>query len=307
MTPQPLLIYVPGLLPKPEPAVHRAALLRCLLAGIERVDPDTATALAAKRESFEIVSWTYGFYGEHREAAQDAAAIDALIAQQEVTEEDLRDATSFRRRLARSIFALGDMLPFLIPHIANEQQELHLRDLRRYVRNGNGVAESIRGMLKERLREGHAAGRPMLLIAHSMGSVIAFEALWQLSRAHREPVQVDLLLTMGSPLGQRYIQNRLKNRDAIGKMRYPDNIRRWINLSAVGDLTAIDTELRTDFGRMVDEGLVETIDDRLIYNWFRLDGELNTHAEYGYLINPETAAIVSNWWRAVSPDPGWGE
>lgn len=307
MTPEPLLIYVPGLLPKPEPGLHRAALLRCLQAGVERVDPDVAMALSARRETFDIVSWTYGFYGEHREAELDAPAIDALIAQQKVAEQDIVEASSFRRRLARSIFALGDMLPFLIPHIANEQQELHLRDLRRYVMNRNGVAEAIRGMLKERLREAHAAGRPILLIAHSMGSVIAFEALWQLSRAHREPMRVDLLLTMGSPLGQRYIQNRLKNRDAIGTVRYPDNIARWINLSAVGDLTAIDPQLETDFGEMVEAGLVETIDDRLIYNWFRLDGELNTHSEYGYLINPETAEIVSNWWRAVTPDPGSGE
>ena len=32
-------------------------------------------------------------------------------------------------------------MPFLIPHIANERLELHLRDLRRYVRNRDEIAE----------------------------------------------------------------------------------------------------------------------------------------------------------------------
>ena len=39
---QPLILYIPGLLPKPVPAVHRDALLRCLLAGVRRVDESVA-------------------------------------------------------------------------------------------------------------------------------------------------------------------------------------------------------------------------------------------------------------------------
>jgi hypothetical protein len=131
-----------------------------------------------------------------------------------------------------------------------------------------------------------------------MGSVIAFEALWQLSRIEHAPLQIDLFLTMGSPLGQRYIQKRIKGRDAIAAARYPANIRRWVNLSAVGDLTSLDPELQNDFGEMLKFGLVECIDDREVNNWFRFDGELNTHSEYGYLINPETASIVADWWRS---------
>jgi hypothetical protein len=150
------------------------------------------------------------------------------------------------------------------------------------------------------LRQAWDEHRPILLIAHSMGSVIAYEALWQMSRATREALQIDLLLTMGSPLGQSYIQKQLKGVDAIGVVRYPANIRHWVNLAAVGDLTAIDPALRNDFGEMLRAGLVEEIEDRRIFNWFRQGGVLNPHAEYGYLINPETASVVIDWWRAVS-------
>lgn len=299
----PQIIYVPGLLPKPAEQVHSEALLRCLLAGIERIDSSVAEQLQSTPDSFEIIAWTYDFYGEHRDFALDAASVDALLAQETLSKADRNEATSARKRLVRWILRLADKLPFLIPHVANERMQLHLRDLRRYTKNHNEVAEHTRNILKTSLRKARDADRPILLLAHSMGSVIAYETLWQMSRATREPMYVDLLVTMGSPLGQRYIQRRLKGGDAIGSVRYPNNIKRWINLSAEGDMTAIDPTLRTDFGAMVRDGLVESIVDRKIYSWFRLDGVLNPHAEYGYLINPETAEIVIDWWRSVSSAP----
>ena len=301
MSTDPKIIYVPGLLPKPPEDVHRDALLRCLMSGIERIDGDVAGQIASTETSFEIISWTYDFYGEHRDFALDAPSVDALLAQGAVSRRDMDEATAPRKRLVRWILKLADKLPFLIPHVANERMQLHLRDLRRYTRNRNELAEHTRNILKTALREAREQNRPILLIAHSMGSVIAYEALWQMSRANREPMQVDLLLTMGSPLGQRYIQHRLKGYDAIGSVRYPNNIGRWINLSAQGDMTSLDPTLRSDFGAMLRDKLVSSIDDRMVYNWFRLDGVLNPHAEYGYLANPETASIVTDWWRSVSP------
>lgn len=300
----PLIIYVPGLLPKPEESVHRAALLRCLLAGLATKDESVANAIEANPDIFEIVSWTYDFYGEHRDYSLDAPSVEALLEQAKLTERDVIEATSPMRRLTRWLFTLADKLPFLIPHLATERMRLHLRDLRRYMHNRNELAEQTREILKSRLRVARDRQRPILLIAHSMGSVIAYEALWQMSRANREPMEIDLLLTMGSPLGQGHVQKQLKGSDSIGVVRYPANIRRWINLAAVGDLTAIDPVLKNDYGEMLRAGLVECIDDRQVYNWFRLDGVLNTHAEYGYLVNPETAAIVIDWWRRVSSDPG---
>ena len=68
-------------------------------------------------------------------------------------------------------------------------------------------------------------------------------------------------------------------------------------MAATGDLTAFDPWLANDFGEMVKRGLVESIDDEEIFNYFRLDGELNTHAEYGYLANKKTALTIARWWR----------
>ena len=90
----------------------------------------------------------------------------------------------------------------------------------------------------------------MLLAAHSMGSVIAYDALWEMSRDARDELRVDLLLTMGSPLGQSYLRRHILGHGETGPVRYPDNIRRWVNLSAVGDMTAVNPYLAKDFGEM---------------------------------------------------------
>jgi len=303
----PLVIYIPGLLPKPEPEKHREALLRCVLAGLRRIDAPVADAIELRPGSFDIVSWTYDFYRTHRDIEIDRAAIEAVILQAEASVSDIAEAVAWPRRLTRWIYTLGDMLPFLIPHLASERMEVHLRDLLRYENNKNGIAEHVRRMLKVPLLAASGGEHPVLLIGHSMGSLIAYDALWELSHNHGNPVSIDLLLTMGSPLGQRFMQRRIRGHDKTGADRYPLNIRRWKNLTAVGDLTAIDPYLKNDFGEMLDLGLLEALDDEETFNYFRFNGELNVHAEYGYLTNEKTALTIAEWWRghdAGLPDKG---
>jgi len=301
---EPLIIYVPGLKPKPEAAAHRRELFRCLVEGVRRIDPQSAAQMQDHDHCFHIVSWTYDFYGEHRDLSLDLAAIDALIAQESASEQDIAEAASWKRRFLRWMYAVADHFPFLMHPLADENLEIHLRDLRRYVKNKNDIADLIRRLLKMPLRAACKSERPVLLIGHSMGSIVAYDSLWQLSQKPESECKIDLFMTMGSPLAQRFIQRRIKGSIEARNNRYPRNIRRWVNIAAVGDLTSIDMRLENDYADMVQLGLVERIEDRQVFNYFRLNGELNVHAEYGYLINEVTAGFVSEWWRAVTPDRG---
>ena len=95
---QPLILYVPGLKPKPEPEVHHRQLFRCLLAGIQNIDVDVASYLERHSHCFDLVSWTYDFYGEHRDNELDLPGIDALLSQPDASPGDKAEAASFKRR-----------------------------------------------------------------------------------------------------------------------------------------------------------------------------------------------------------------
>jgi hypothetical protein len=298
----PLIVYVPGLKPKPPADIHRRELVRCLTEGIRRVDADLADDIG---DAFHLVSWTFDFYGEHRDINLDIADIDTILTKTSPSEKDLRVVTSWKRRFARWLFKTADYLPFLIPHFATEEIEIHLRDFHRYLRNNHGISEAARQKVKSVLIEAAAAGRPVLVFGHSMGSVIVYESLWQLSREENIDVSVDLLTT-GSPLGQTIVQRHLMGSHREGVERFPSNIRQWVNIAAIGELTAIDRTLKNDFAEMVELGLLNDIDDRDSFNYYHMHGALNVHAEYGYLINEVTAGVISRWWREKSgakPDP----
>ena len=301
MSDRPLILYIPGMLPKPRPEVHKAQLARCLLAGIRRTDPETADALADDRNAFDIVSWTYDFYGEHRDESIDLPDIVSALAKGKPDVEDIAEAVNWRRRVTHALYNVADRFPFLISRLANEAVEVHIRDLRRYVTNDNDIAGHVRRLLKIPLESAAAAGRPVLLLAHSMGSVIAWDTLWELSRRDEKRVPVDHWVTLGSPLGGHYLQRRLLGLGEEGERRFPDNIRTWTNIAAVGEMTALDRTLADDFAAMIDFRLVEDIVDIEIFNFYRIGGALNVHNEYGYLMHETTGETIARWWREAAP------
>lgn len=296
---RPVILFVPGMKPKPEPDLHRQQIWRTMLEGVRRADASVAASMAACGDCLTLADWTWVFYNSRVDIEPDVAAIDELLRKPGPTDEDTAEARSWGKRLKRFAYLLGDMLPFLIPHLADERMQVTLSDVRRYVNDVGGIGRRIRRRVETRLDAAWRDGRPVLLIGHSLGSVIAWDALWELSRGDAKPGRVELFLTLGSPLGQRFVQSRLKGHDARGPDRYPDNIRRWVNIAAIGELTALDRSFRRDYGEMLAAGLVGEIEDYEVLNFFRRDGELNVHSEYGYLVNRTTGGVIADWWRTA--------
>lgn len=85
--------------------------------------------------------------------------------------------------------------------------------------------------------------RPRAVVAHSLGSVVAYEALW----AHPD-LSVELLVTLGSPLGMRNVVfERLAPVPVRGRGARPPGVRRWINIADKDDIAAIPAALRPWF------------------------------------------------------------
>ncbi|GAH04458.1 unnamed protein product [marine sediment metagenome] len=98
-----------------------------------------------------------------------------------------------------------------------------------------------------------------------------------------------------------YVQKHLHGLNNKQVPSYPGNLRRWINISARGDLVALDRSLADDFRAMIDNQQVESITDwkEGIFNHYRDSQGLNAHKSYGYLINPVVSKSIADWWRTA--------
>jgi pimeloyl-ACP methyl ester carboxylesterase len=286
---------VPGLKPKPRPEVYQPQLLRVLLAGLARSRPAAARWLEEHAEAFVVVAWTHLFYGTYRDIALDLPGIEQLLAQQAPTEQDRRELASWPRRLKRVAHVIGDALPLLGRRLAQPATRLQMHEATRYLRNRDGIGVAIRALLRAELDAAWAAGDRVLVIGHSLGSVIAYDTLWDLSN-EAAGGRVDLFVTIGSPLATRFIRRRLRGAGVEGAAAYPRNIRRWVNLSARGDTTALKPRVKPFFYEMLDLGLTESIEDHAdLENYFRGSIGLNAHESYGYLAQRTLAEIVGDW------------
>lgn len=292
------IIFVPGINPKPTPAQHQQMLWRSMLEGIKRSEPELVNDLSTQPNCFSLIAWNYLYYHQSRDISHDLPWIDALINKHGPSAEDIRGTKTWQRRLAKILFSSGDMFPFIIPLLPRTIRSI-AHEIRRYFINADNVACDIRELLKQQLRPMLAANDKVLLIGHSLGSVIAYDTLWELAHIEQLPGQVDLFLTLGSPLGMHYVQRRLKGYKQKDAQQYPTNIHRWVNISSVGDITALDRVFRDDFSHMLELGIIDSIEDHseAIYNYFRDEEGLNVHRSYGYLVNPAVGYIIADWWR----------
>lgn len=140
--------------------------------------------------------------------------------------------------------------------------------------------EQMRESLLRRMRAG---GGPFVVIAHSQGSLIAYDVL----RAFEaEGCEVSLLLTLGSPLGLPVVRSMFKQWSGTPKLPFPACVKRWVNVAERRDPVALDDDLSDDIADA--QGRFHNIaGSRINPDWQR-----NPHSASGYLSIPEVRAEV---------------
>lgn len=134
----------------------------------------------------------------------------------------------------------------------------------------------------------------IMLIAHSMGSIIAYEAL---TRGAAD-VPIDTLVTIGSPLGLPIIKSRIaaeRNKVPLPEamLETPENIiSGWYNLSDMRDKIALDYTLKDDFRK--NTRYIGPV-DKFVNNDYVAEDEKNPHKSFGYLRTAEMAAIIGDF------------
>lgn len=138
------------------------------------------------------------------------------------------------------------------------------------------------------------------VIAHSLGTMIAYDVFWKLSyyseyRGQSWNRMIDRWITLGSPLADETVKDNLKGATNREADRFPRNIGEWINIAAEDDYISHDQKVSGDYKAMKRLGYVNSIKDKRIYNLALRDGKSNPHNGVGYLIHPTTIQAIAEW------------
>lgn len=129
--------------------------------------------------------------------------------------------------------------------------------------------ERMEDTLRRRLSSG---GGPFIVVAHSQGSMIAYNVLRQLGA---EDAEVGLLVTIGSPLGIEEVQDVI--RKLSGPLKVPECVDKWVNVAEPLDPVSADRTLEEEFGK---NGRGVGVEDFEVRN---PDWQTNPHSSTGYL------------------------
>ena len=315
------IILVHGRDTKPQYPEHLRLVRRALTAGLRRVD-----RVAAERFESGEIRFTFAYYGDvvNRlmvEAEPDLkkqmisvgdywyerngiyeSAIDEVIDRPS-DRFTVKDYEEFLDTVDNNVI-YKRLAELAVPVLTGIGIGKHLvatlfPDLKAYL-TSHAVASEIQERLVVPLRKALLSGDDIALVAHSMGSIVAYDVLWRFSRLtdyreiwHR---RVPFLVTLGNPIGMESVRENLYDADEPDSLRYPANIEYWVNINARDDFIAHRTNIVEDFGEMRTRKLIGGMDDApQVCNFFVDEEGSNPHKLYGYLNHPSVARAIAAW------------
>lgn len=300
-----VVIGIHGLRNKPEQSLLQERWKAAILEGLNEQEYGTQSF------SFELVYWANVLYKSPLHQDQDFKFDDRYDSYpyhplkgkppeyKDSWRDEVRQAVS--SRLDNALDYLSNELGFT--KASDEVLALLFEEMRLYYsyfqednskiamvpdRHGSKkpMLKVLRGLLKDCLLSHQ--NDEILLVAHSMGTIISYDVLRELEHEHPN-FTIQHYATIGSPLGLYFVKSRiLKEWGEWGDVRVPSNVKkRWKNYSDKKDkVAALDTHLSDDFSKNA-QGI--QVEDDMVLNSYRrpIDNEIDHHSEWGYLRTPE--------------------
>lgn len=152
----------------------------------------------------------------------------------------------------------------------------------------------LRNRLHQKLIEHQ--GKDIFLIAHSMGSIIAYDTLVKYENA----INISTFATIGSPLGlsviiKKILWDRGLEISKNAKVPTPENINdNWYNFADIDDKIAINYNLADDF--IANRKGIKPV-DFLVTNDYVMNEIRNPHKGYGYLRTKDMAQKIYDFFK----------
>ena len=223
-----------------------------------------------------------------------------------------RESPSFKRKLFDRLEKFTDGL-FLsknslvnVEYIFDWITSRTFRDLHIYYRKGVSInkqpEESAKKIIRERLKNTLVTHQKqeILLIAHSMGSIVAYDVLTFMV----PEINIHSLITLGSPLGLPMIKREIFKEFELDytsqtQLPTPENIRKaWHNLADLDDNVAINYNLEDDYAA---NAVGVAPKDVLVVNDYEYQGRKNPHKSFGYLRTYEIVMILHDFFLERKP------
>lgn len=275
-----VILGIHGLANKPAASELEQGWRDALLEGLRRNLGNTEQKL-----EFNSVYWADVMYGSHLEPNEEPY----VPAKGDGPLKTYRDG--WWSDVVADVLAVGgEALDIAkrymgVDSVADKVLEAKLQDLFKYYHEA-AVRDKLHNRLRKALLDVEANKR-IMLIAHSMGSIIAYDVLRAIGR-DAPNFAVDHFVTIGSPLGLPHVKNRIYEENHL--VRTPTVVRRWTNFADRRDPVALDAHLKGDYAPN-DRG-VRVNDDLVINSYISPAGKANYHKSYGYLRAPELSEIV---------------
>lgn len=185
--------------------------------------------------------------------------------------------------------------------LAGAVLERAMPTLAAYLHNRSGFRDTCEARLRLILAPALARGDDVLLLCHGLGSVVAYDTLWQLSQGDGNDAalpdrgRVDTWVTLGSPLASDYVRRRLRGAAEALPRRFPDNLVNWFNVAAEDDYWCYDKTVANDFAELIRQRRISRLRDYRVYNLAMRYGRSNPHSAVGYLVHPRVARLLADW------------
>jgi hypothetical protein len=234
---------------------------------------DSGTSSVAGRHLIEErdvrVVWYADVLAPASDEACDFAPADVRARRDREQDPNLKTVASFA----------GSMLAVLTAFIGDGETGSELRAL---AGDASFLGDARKRCAAERrldraLDRARAEGRPVILVAHSLGSLVAYDDL----SSRGDTAVVERLVTIGSPVGSPMLRHLLLGGDSTDILSRPPSVKDWVNVRSDGDPLAAAITVGRD---------VTTSPPA---------DELDPHEMIGYLRTRVTAAEIARGWCAA--------
>lgn len=225
-----------------------------------------------------------GMRGQSLEASVRGSDTEQLLRTSIATSDNPKASQVAMTELAKSLKisksrpranALGVSLADLWKPITEAFTNLFMADVNDFLFHQEKREYMVNTVL-DRIKTG---GGPFVLVGHSQGTMVIYEALLRLP----SDAEVPLFVTLGSPLGLPPVVAELTRWH--GSLKIPTCVKRWVNVAGNGDLVCADKTLGNDY-----KSSGKTVEDHLIPD--NVFPPTKAHAISRYLTFPTTRSSI---------------